>query len=287
VSDSKSSGRPNLYAYTNYRAFLRDLFEHLKLERARMSFRYLARKAGFASPNFFKLVMDGKRNLTVMSVPKFARALKLDSGETEFFRTLVALNQSKSWPERSRHAERLARQLKHRKIQSIQVAQYHYYAHWYMIPIREMVVLSDFREDPAWISKRLSPSITPTEAKQALADLKQLGLLVRGADGVLRQADSTIMTSDEVTSASVAQFHREMIRLGSDSIDQIAPHERDISAVTVAVSPSQAVRLKEMIQKFRREALELVSESGPDTDRIYELNLQLFPLTRKSTEDAA
>jgi uncharacterized protein (TIGR02147 family) len=150
-----------------------------------------------------------------------------------------------------------------------------------------MAALAGFKEDPQWIAKQMTPAITPSEAKQALEDLEKLGLLIRDGQGKLRQADSTIMTSDEVTSASIAQFHREMMRLGARSIDTVPSLEREISAVTISVSPAQAKEVKKLIQEFRKKVLEVVAENSPETDRVYELNFQLFPLTKRVNKEVA
>ena len=55
-----------VFAYSNYREFLRDWFAQLQSSPG-FSFRSFSRIAGFNSPNFVKLVVDGKRNLSIES----------------------------------------------------------------------------------------------------------------------------------------------------------------------------------------------------------------------------
>jgi len=86
----------SIFEYDDYRAYLRDLYEHLKKTGTHFSYRSFSSKAGFRSPNILKLVIDGKRNLSPQSVQKFARALNLKKDEAEFFRILVNLNQAGS-----------------------------------------------------------------------------------------------------------------------------------------------------------------------------------------------
>ena len=87
------SHRPSVYEYVDYRAYLRAFYEAEKAQRAAFSYRYFARRAGLASPNFLKLVIEGKRNLGKESVLAFATALDLNAEETEFFNDLVAFAQ--------------------------------------------------------------------------------------------------------------------------------------------------------------------------------------------------
>lgn len=63
-----SDWTPDIYEYLEYRIFLADAYQAGKENVSAFSYRYLARKAGFSSPNFIKLVMDGERNLSMESV---------------------------------------------------------------------------------------------------------------------------------------------------------------------------------------------------------------------------
>ena len=53
---------------------------------------------------------------------------------------------------------------------------------------------------------------------------------------------------------------------------------RDISAVTMLAGPGGMARLKAMIQRFRRELLEMaVAEKG--ATQVIQINFQVFPLS--------
>ena len=101
----------SLFEYMNYRDFLRDYYEEKKREHSFYSFRLFSQKAGFKSPNFLKLVIDGNRNLSKESVYKFVKALGLNKKESDYFENLVFFNQSESLEEKNAY---LARLLKHR-----------------------------------------------------------------------------------------------------------------------------------------------------------------------------
>ena len=53
----------NIYNFSDYRDFLKDRYRQLKEADPVFSFRHFSKQAGFGSPNYLKLVMDGKRNL--------------------------------------------------------------------------------------------------------------------------------------------------------------------------------------------------------------------------------
>ncbi len=276
--------KPNLFEYEDYRKYLRDSYEESKASKRSFSFRFFAREAGFASPNFLKLVMDGARNLTIDSIPKFSKALKLTRPEAEFFEALVLFNQAHTAEEKSRHYGRMAKSRRFREVKSLAREQFEYYSKWYYSAVRELVELPDFSADPFEICRRLVPNIAPKQAKDALALLKKLNLVEAGPDGKLRQVDRTITSGAEVKSLHVINFHREMLARAAESMDLVPAPERDISAVTLGVPASKVAEVKERIARFRRDLLASIGAAEEKPDRVYQLNLQFFPLSRKPKE---
>lgn len=269
----------DIFEYTDYREFLRDKYTTLKEENPqRFSFRAFSKRCGFSSPNFLKLVMDGLRNLSEDSADKFARAFKLSREETNYFKSLVKFNQAITGEDKELFAKQLFRSERFRKAQPLKPAQFNYYTKWYFIPIREMVSSQSFKEDPKWIASRLIPKIETHEAEQALNELIQLGLIKRNSQGKLIQVDSIIDTGDEVIAASIASFHREMLRKASESIELFERSEREISCATVAISKKNAAKIKGLIQNFRKQILQIAAEEQ-DVEKICQIGLQLFPLS--------
>ncbi|HEX4924753.1 MAG TPA: TIGR02147 family protein [Bdellovibrionales bacterium] len=269
--------KPTIFEYDNYRAFLGDTYAHLKETKSFFSFRYFSKAAGFSSPNFLKLVIEGKRNLSGESASRFAAALKLNKAESEFFLTLVQFNQADSTDEKSRIATQILKSRSYRKIHPLNQSLFRYYSRWYYVAIREMVAWPAFKGDPVWIAKRLAPQITAEEAAEAMTELAQLGLIRQTSAGGWAQSEPLLNTDNEVASTAVRSFHREMMRLGSESMDRFARERREISSVTVPVSELNAKKIKELIQSFRKEVLAIVD--GDETcDRVYQLNFQFFPL---------
>lgn len=271
--------KTTIYQYDDYRKFLRDLYQELKETKRAFSFRFFAREAGFTSPNYLQLVMNGERNLSPASIQKFSKGLRLGKQEAEFFENLVLFNQSKSAEEKTRYFQRMARNRRFRGIKQLEREQFEYYARWYYPAVRELVQLSSFKEDPEWISKHLRPKITSRQAQQALELLFKLGLLSRDADGKLHQVNPLVTSGAEVSSLAVTNFHKEMLREASASIERFPASVRDISGVMVAIPKNKIPELKERVSKFRKELLSLMEEGGQKSDIVMQLNVQLFPLS--------
>lgn len=275
---------PKIFEYTNYRAFLSDLYRYRKAQSSKVSFRQLARAAGFSSPNFLKLVMDGQRNLSRSGIDQVAKAIRLKQDEATFFRNLVFFNQATRAEEKQFFAEQLLRSASLKRLKPLQRAQFEVFSHWYTLAIRELVTLTGFQENPAWIAGKLVPAITPAEAAGALETLLALGLLSRSPEGRLVQSEAQLTTGDEVYSVSVAKYHREMMARAADSIDRFPAEKRDISSVTLALSKEGAARIKKMVQEFRKEVLAAAAQEASPSG-IYQFNFQVFPLSAEDNDE--
>jgi uncharacterized protein (TIGR02147 family) len=267
-----------VFEYDNYREYLRDYYAYSKAHNKKFSYRFFARLGGFKSGNILKIVIDGDINIMPDTADKFCKALKLDREESLFFKNLVLFNQAESSEERQKQSKELLRSRTFKKIYPLSESQYHYFDLWYYPIVRGLVALNEFEEDPNWIAKRISPAITPSEAKKALEELIQLGLLSRNETGRLVQSNPTVTTSSAITSSSLANYHREMMKKASESIDRFPREHRDLSALTLGVSKESVQVIREMAEKFRRDILAAVAKDQ-ETNSVYQLNIYLFPVT--------
>ncbi len=265
----------NVFAYMDYRAYLKDAFDEMKGARHGFSHRVFARSAGFRSSNYLLLIMQGKRNLSSEGILKVAKALKLRKGEAAFFENLVRFDQAKSDAERNLYYERIAGTREYADAHRLEKGQFEYYSNWYTPVIREMVLLEEFEEDPAWIARQLTPPITPREAREALELLLDIGLIVRDDAGRLCQGKAHIASGDEVASLALTNFQREMIERAASSIDETSHGLREIGSVTFAVSQEKLAEAKRMIRAFRTKLSGFLAEES-QADAVYQFNVQLF-----------
>jgi uncharacterized protein (TIGR02147 family) len=268
-----------VFEYLDYRAFLADFYAERKRQARGFSFRAFSRRAGLKSPNYLKLVIDGARNLSPPMAERFAQACGLEGDAARFFVDLVAFNQAATSVEREKQYAKLTGFRRYRQAHKLDVAHAAYYSAWYMPAIRELCAAADFRPDPDWIARQLVPPITRAEANRALETLLELGLVVRRADGSIAQTEALLSTGAETRGLHIASYHRGMMERAMAAIDLVTAAERDISSLTLCLSTGGLRLLKERVQRFRRELLEL-SAREQDPEQVVQLNFQLFPLTR-------
>jgi uncharacterized protein (TIGR02147 family) len=270
---------PSVHAYLDYRSYLKDLFAYKKEQDPAYSYRCFSMRAGFASPNFLKLVMDGKRNLTNESIAKIAKGFGLKKQDREYFESLVYMNQASSHEERNHYYCKMMSLKANTPVRRLEKACYEYFSTWFYPAVREIVTFGGRDLSAREVAALLNPPISVKEAEKALKVLLDLGLIRKDADGRWEQCDRALSTGAQTHMLNVANFHREMIRLAGESIERYAAPERDISSLTLSIPHERKAQIIKRIVAFRRELLDFACEDDR-TDQVVQVNFQLFPLTR-------
>jgi len=278
----------NIYIYLEYRKYLQDYYSFKKSLSKSFTYREFTKSAGFNSPNFLQLLIQGKRNLGKSSISKISNALNHSREEAAYFELLVHFDQAKTVEEKSRFLAALSDLRKPYQISQINELQFEHLRTWYHKAIRELLGFYAFNEKEVYAYRKLaallSPPITESEARKSVKLLLKLGLLKRDDRGGIMQADRFITTGDEVRNLCVRAFHQSMIDRAKESVDLIGPQFRDISSLTVSISDDGFALLKTELQLFRKRLLEIVkNDSNPQN--VYQVNFQMFPLTNRKKTD--
>jgi uncharacterized protein (TIGR02147 family) len=271
----------SIFEYTDYRKYLKDYFQFRKNSGEGYTFRQMSEELGFASPNFFKLVMENKRNLGATALKKTINKLGLKKKEREYFSYLVYFDHAKTTVERNYYFGLIASFRTRSSVAKINADQYDYYSNWYIPVIRELIVGKkarglDFKE----LAGEVQPVILPKQAKKAVRILEEMNMIKKDASGRCVQASRLLETEKDIQSLAIRNFNREMIKRADESIETSSPEEREVSCLTVKISESGMKKMKKRIQEFKEELMQIVGDDK-DVDRVYQVNFQLFPVSKK------
>jgi uncharacterized protein (TIGR02147 family) len=266
-----------LYQHTDYRAFLREWFAEAKETQVAMSYRFLASKLSL-DPGFLVHVFHGQKHLAEAHIPAVVKILKLKSGESEYFRRLVLFGKAKGAAETKRRFEELM-ESREGQVRHIEAKEHRYYQEWYIPVVRCLLGTFEFRGDWDDLARRLRPSITSAQAKEAVSVLRKLGLVTKNDQGVWEPTDSHLSSGDAWTGHAVLGFQKQMAELASIGLDEIGKEEREISTLTFGIPAEELADLREMVREFRGKlARWAISKESADT--VFQMNIQLFPVSK-------
>ena len=271
----------NIFTFENYRTFLKETFESLKVADPNWTHQRFAKESGLGSPTLFNLVLSGKRNLTEKTILQISQSLGMTTEESQFFEALVKFNQAKDPNVQTACFHKLCSFKSFTQIHTLEKHQQDYFSNWYHVVIRELVRLGNLPLNPEWISAHLLPTISVEKVAAAFVTLSHLGVIQKDAAGKYVSSTPVISSGSEFVTFALKSYHRQMIERASQSIERIPRDLRDITNLTFPLPEGDLPEIKKLIQDFRQKLVDILVDKKSEVLRIYQLNVQLFPLTEK------
>jgi uncharacterized protein (TIGR02147 family) len=282
---------PVLASYTDFRVYLRD-FYNFKVSQHKSSYgnynyKTFSAAADIKSPNYLKLIIEGARNLSRPTTKKFARALGLDKEATDEFMLLVAYGQAMDPLERNRHLKQLNEYRTKKKIKSGAIlaetaGSTPSWVSWVIHALADQAGV-DFSVDSLrdTLKGRVSAEDIRTSLQQ-LFDLKALQL-----DEKTGRVKKGIMppNKDEISPDVIRKIQSELMYLGMESLLNDKSADREIGTLTVCLTEAEFEKVKFELRHMRKRILKdaLMGREQAPGERVYQLNIQMFPLTKKTT----
>jgi uncharacterized protein (TIGR02147 family) len=269
----------SIYSYLNFRDFLKNAYEERKALHPAFSYRFIAQRIGIHASTFNRIV-QGKRNLTDKMIIPTAMVFKLGKRETSYFELLVHSCQARGMQEKKLYLEKV---ISFNKSNAMPLLADHYalFESWYYIAIRELLSHYRFCGDYEMLASMLDPPISPKQAKRAIYLLDRIGLIKKDRNGCHRPTHQFVSAGENWHSVAIANFQKSTIGLALEALERFGQNDRDISTTTVNLSPQGLSIVKEKIQVLRKEILE-VENRDLGCDRVFQVNFQVFPMTKSS-----
>ena len=269
---------PVVFEYIDYRKYLADFYSMVKQHQSFFSYQYMALKVKMDCSNLAKVLM-GKRHLPLKSIPYFKELCKFNEPEFEYFTTMIEWAKARSDAKARELFNRLTG-IQGARPRVLDTMQYEYYRRWYHTAIYSLLDIIDFNGNYRYLVSLLDPPVTLEEAKESVALLVKLGLVVIDQNGRYTPAQKMLSTGEKWKSYAIHQFQKETMELALRSLEQHNKEDRDISTLTFSASKAELEAIKKITSNYRRAIIELIS-TGSNGERVYQFNLQIFPLTLK------
>ncbi len=266
--------------YTDYRKYIQDYYDERKRCSA-FSWQEFARNAGFSSAVFLKYVCEGKKNLSVGSAGSVANAMGLAGFESAYFVLMVSYAHAKNdKAKRAAFEERCALAQAH-KVRVLGDEEFDYFKSWKNPVLREIAPHMPGAR-PLEMAHACKQKISATEVSETLDFLMRAGLLKKDKNGTYVQTEKSIsMGPVDAVPVAAREMQRQMGEFAVKAMD-LPLSVRDMSGVTMGITHRAYEQIKKEIADFRRRIVAIAS-ADDDTEQVYRLNVQLFPLSERFT----
>ena len=289
-----SAALEHLYDYDDFRKFLQDYFEEQKKMRAVFSHRFFAAKAGFSSSSYCWNVSRGRFNLTQKSIEKLARAMEFEPLKQSYFEALVQYNQAQQVNERENAWDQIVQIRKQIEFTHLGVREQLYFSRWYYPIIRELAVSSDWNGDYMVLARMLDPQITTEEAREAVKNLVEWGLIREVTEktpagakpAVVRYEEtSQMLDATAIPPMALRQIRREYVQHAIGAVENKTKDERFAAFTTLAISESSYNYAVEVLEEARKKIIARAANDS-NVERVYELMMVAFPMSKKFSKEA-
>ena len=271
---------PNIFIYNDFREFFNDFIAFKKYSNPFWSYGLWAKDLGLTGASTLSMIMSGKRNPSTKLCKTFSTYFKFNEEEMNYFLKLVSLQkQAKNNPELTKILL-----LKDQEDQLDQKEKLNQgkekplFFDWRAFVIRELTKLSDFKEDMAWVRKRLNNKLSEQEIKSVIEKLLNHGALIRTEEGKLTATKQVILPGEKINREDARVFHQEISELSKQSFNIELPL-RALNSSTLSIKAEEIEKAKDLIRNFQIEFSSLLEEEVGD--EVYQLNIQFFPLTKR------
>jgi uncharacterized protein (TIGR02147 family) len=271
---------PCIFEYNNFRSFLRDYQEARCAIDPMFTKSFVCRMLGLPrTRSYFNDVLNGKE-VTDTFVERFIKLIGFGKSEAQFFRALVRFNQAQNPDEREFYFDQLI-SLNRTPTRLIDPKAYNFYREWYHNTIRSLLDVVNFKDDYDILSKKIHPQLSSKKIRESIELLKELGLIQQNADGYYKPTDKSITTGPFVKDDLVKQYQIQCMELAEKALLQKGDMPQSFTTNTISISEEGYKRLEKRLARFMSEVRSLVHKDERPADRVYQMNVQLFPSSKK------
>lgn len=273
--------QPNIFEYNNFRKYLEDYQKARFTLDNSFSKSYICRKLGLPNTrSFFNNVVNGQK-ITKTFVDRFIKLIDLTKEEAQFFTVLVKFNQAEDSDERELYFDQLIALNKTPKMIIVKES-FAYYKNWHNSAIRAVLNIYDFDGNYKKLAKMIYPPITEKKARESITLLLKLGFIAKNEQGYYRPTTKSIATADYVQDEIIKQYQLNCLELAKNAIIKNNSLPQDVSTSMIYVSKDGYKRIQNKLKKFRSEIRSIAHKDEQQADRVYQLDIQLFPNSQQA-----
>lgn len=273
MTENQAQARTSLsiLQYDSYRIFLNDTISERGRKNASLSLRSFANFTN-VSVSVLSRVLNGERMLTANVAVKIATSLKFTAKETQHLLNLIDLERATSDDDRAKIFKRMQGPNKS-KILSLET--FRLIAEWQHFAIMALTQVKGFRADAFWIADRLK--ISPPQTKSSIERLMGLNLLKQEGKKLV-VADTSMQTTIDIPDGAIQESHRQQLHKAQEALGEIEVSLREFTSLTLNMNLADLNVAKNKIREFVDD-FEKSMEKKP-SDQVFQLNVQLYPLTK-------
>lgn len=275
---------PSIYDYNDFRRFLQDYQKARVAADSEFSRINICRMLGLPnSRSYFSDVIKGKK-VTTTFINRFEKVLGLKHLEAKFFRILVRYNQAESLEDREMYFEQLIMLNKSPKTILAKKA-FEYYKDVTHSIVRALLDIYDCRDDFKALGRLAAPQLSAAEVKRSIHLCERLGLIRCNSLGYYKPVAKNLSTGPYENDVIIRHYQLKCLEAAKNALMNTCNQPQTISTKLVSVSAAGYKLIEKRYQAFMAEISSIIHKDCHPADRVYHLDLQLYPASKIINRD--
>ena len=253
---------------------LKNIYDSKSKQRPGYSLRLFAKDLDISSA-YLSMILSGKRKLNMSKAKQICSQVTLSEKLEQRFLAAVAMENLS--PEAKKILTDSVKNLWSSDFKEVHVDYVEILSSWYHLAILDLATCRGFQFSTDYIVNKLG--ISREQCISALRCLVKSGLLIE-SNGEWTKSTPKMKISKEQSRDLIRKFLKQMLVKANDQLDSSQGFEdRKITGVTIAVNTEKLAEAKALVDKFKKDMAGLLTDG--ECSEVYQLNIQLFPLTKK------
>jgi len=265
----------SIFAYLDYRDYLREWFEDRKQGSPWYSYKIFGEGVGLDQSQVYR-ILQKQLHVSEAARPRFAQYLDLKGPASEYFDTMIALGRSRKEAD-TRRLFALLQAMRGSQATTLAESQYGLYETWYLPVVRALIGILEISDEYGKLGACVNPPIGAEQARKAVETLRKLKLVTRDRTGVWRLQGKSYSTGKQYQSELVRRYQAQTFKLVEESLERHPKELRDVNVVNMAADAAAFADCVAILGEARRQIRERI-ERVDNPDRIMRLATGFIPV---------
>lgn len=274
----------NLHKFSDCRTWLKSLYDSHKTQNQSLTLAKFAMGLGL-NASTLKMVLTGKRSLSLSQIPALAKKLSLTGDEVEILESMIMQEKAKNSSAKSHFSKKMKLAQKKLKISTRVLSQKSLLADPLTLPV--LVYLTDilFRDSMLSSSSSTDPSVVSSvSAMFKISNLRAKSILenINKQDALQREEnEESIHYSYSRVHNTLQQkeYIKEWVRISEKSVDPLYERPETVfNSSTLSMTQEQLASFKTDLKELLEKYMSLRASSEEEI-QIVQANFQVYPLT--------
>ncbi len=270
--------KPNIFDHIDIGTYLEAHYKFRKRTTKGFSYESWANQLNIKSRSLLRMMVTGKRAVTVNFAQTIASSLELTSQEKKYYDLLADYSRAENNEQKNMLWKKMVILMEHQQ-QAAPISSADFLSSHLLPKIQTLLGFEDLLKTSENIAEILGASVA--QVNECLIQLQKLELIECTNENPPRWSTDVkrFKVPDAIQNASLKNYY---VKAFQDSIEAIAlpPTTRKFRSLLIPLSEKEYAEVLEKLEDAYREILHQYKAETLEDRRLYQLNTSLFPLSK-------